>query len=76
MKEFEDLVSELSDWWNSGQGTTCEFSSDYTDINTKMEILARYSEGLRDGNWCVHHRNTCRCHNENKPLHVMIWRTI
>lgn len=74
---FEDTVRSNTDWWNSRQGTTCEFSTGYELIKDKMEILARYSKMLDSGHWSVHHCSACERHHEGKRnLHVMIWRNV
>jgi hypothetical protein len=76
LKEFEDAVKSNTDWWNSKQGTTCELSMGYDNIQGKMEILAKYSETLNDGNWAVHHCDTCKEHSSGEAnLHAMIWPT-
>jgi len=74
MEEFESVVRELTDWWNSGQGTTCEFSTNYDNIEEKFEILKLYSSLLKSGVWAVHKCSCCEGYNAEAPLHVMIWK--
>lgn len=75
IEEFEAAVKSDSEWWNSKQGTTCEMSMSYENIQEKMEILAKYSDTLDDGVWLVRHCDTCKGHhNGERNLHAMIWR--
>lgn len=74
LREFEATIKSLTDWWNSKQGTTCELSTGYANIQDKMEILAKYSETLDGGCWAAHHCETCKGHHSGKAnLHIMIW---
>lgn len=76
LKLFEDAVKSNTDWWNSKQGTTCELSMGYSNIQAKMEMLSKYSDTLDGGAWAVHHCNTCKGHHNGKAnLHAMIWPT-
>lgn len=76
LTEFETRVKEDTEWWMSKQGTTCEFSMSYDDIQAKMEILEKYSQMMDDGVWTVRHCDVCKGHHDGKRnLHAMIWRS-
>ena len=75
LTEFEETVKELTEWWVSKQGTTCEMAISYDDMQAKMEILAKYSQMMDDGVWAVHHCSACQEHHGGtRNLHAMIWR--
>lgn len=75
LEKFEDTVKELTEWWMSKQGTTCELAMSYALIQEKMEILHKYSQMMDDGVWAVHHCDACKGHHEGRRnLHAMIWR--
>lgn len=75
LAEFEETVKELTEWWVSKQGTTCELAMSYDDMQAKMEILHKYSGLMDDGVWAVHHCDACQVHHDGKRnLHAMIWR--
>lgn len=76
LEKFEATVKELTEWWMSKQGTTCELSMSYTLMQEKMEILDKYSKMMDDGAWAVHHCDACKGHHEGRRnLHAMIWRS-
>lgn len=73
--KFEEDIKELTEWWVSKQGTTCEKAIGYDDIQAKMEILHKYSQMMTDGVWAVHHCSACEGHHGGtRNLHAMIWR--
>lgn len=74
--KFEEDIKELTEWWNSKQGITCEKAIGYHDIQAKMEILHKYSQLMNDGVWAVHHCSACEGHHGGaRNLHAMIWRS-
>lgn len=73
--KFEETVKELTEWWVSKQGTTCELAMSYDDMQAKMEILHEYSQLMDDGVWAVLHCSACQEHHGGtRNLHAMIWR--
>lgn len=73
---FTTYLNDMVVWWNSKQGTTCEFSMGYDEhLPEKMEILNDFNKHIHGGIWLVHHCDTCKDHHADKPLHVMIWKT-
>lgn len=73
MQDFKNTVKELTDWWDSGQGTTCEFSTSLDNIEEKMLYLSKINPSK--GRWLVQFCDTCHHYDVSKPLHVMIWPT-
>lgn len=77
LEAFRASIQKDVDWWNSKQGTTCEFSLGFdADLPAKMEILDEFNKHIHGGIWLMHHCNTCKGHSDGaRPLHVMIWKT-
>lgn len=73
LAKFRDLVSSMTDEYISKEGVvTCEFSTDLTNADIKLEYLKQATKKMVIGKWVMYKCDTCESYHKDKPYHVEI----